>query len=97
MDRLATEKHRRLSSRVAAADDDDLRFSAVARFVLRRSIIDAGIFEFAQPIDRRPPILNPSGYHDGPAADAPPVYVDLGIIAWALQDPIRDWRSNYPL
>ena len=57
----AAEEHRRLTSGIAAADDDGLGAFAEARLELGRGVVDAGALELGQPVDGQPPVLHPAG------------------------------------
>ena len=55
------QEHRRLSGRVASADDDHLVAAAGLRLDERRAVVDAGAFESREVLDRGAPVLHAGG------------------------------------
>ena len=65
----ARQPDRRLSRRVAAADDPDPRRSAPLRLGRARSVEDADALVVLEVVDRQPAVVRAGGEHDGARRD----------------------------
>src|SRR5579862_113127 len=79
-----TKKHRRLSRRIAAANDDRFGPFAIARLDFGRSVINAGAFKVGQAVERRPTVLHTGRDYHCPGTDA------LSVVEGGAEALIRE-------
>ena len=73
MGRRAAQKHCRLPRRIATADDDDMRITAITGFHICGGVIDACILERLQPRHRHAFVLHACRHDHGPRAGDDPI------------------------